>query len=158
MSLFNQAVATKRYGDWLQQHKQVPQALRKWREAGEKYALALQFNPHDHKAANNWGIALNAEARVAEQDLPEARRLWQQAGEKYARALAIKPDKHEAANNWGITLDAEAHTVALEEQAAFWQEKMAEVLALRNTSPAHQASTVIQNLVEKIEHQCAPES
>ena len=65
-----------------------------------------------HEAANNWGIALAAEAQaLAGQDQAEARRLWARAGEQYARALSIKADMHEAANNWGSALAADAQAL-----------------------------------------------
>ena len=116
----------------------LPAARRLWAAAAERYAQALAIKPDMHEAANNWGSALNAEARaVAPTDLAEARCLWAAAGERYAQALAIKPDKHEAANNWGITLNAEARAVAptdLAEARRLWAaaaEHYAQALAIK---------------------------
>ena len=67
------------------------------RQAGQHYQQALAVKPDKHEAANNWGNALDDEARaLAPSDLAAARTLWQRAGEKYQQALAIKPDDESA--------------------------------------------------------------
>ena len=116
----------------------LPAARRLWAAAAERYAQALAIKPDMHEAANNWGTALNAEARaVAPTDLAEARHLWAAAAERYAQALAIKPDKHDAAYNWGYALDDEARAVAptdLAEARRLWAaaaERYAQALAIK---------------------------
>ena len=66
-----------------------------------------------HEAANNWGLALNAEAKALSDkgELSKAQEKWREAGEKYAQALRIKPDTHDAADNWGIALGVEAQAL-----------------------------------------------
>ena len=115
-----------------------PAARRLWAAAAERYAQALAIKPDMHEAANNWGIALNAEARaIAPTDLAAARRLWAASSKRYAQALTIKPDKHDAAFNWGIALNAEARAVAptdLAEARRLWAaaaERYAQALAIK---------------------------
>jgi NAD-dependent SIR2 family protein deacetylase len=96
--------------------KNLPEARSLWQAAGEKYALALKIKADKHEAANNWGVALDAEAKALiaqdpSKNLPEARSLWQAAGEKYALALNIKDDKHDAANGWSVALSHEVHAI-----------------------------------------------
>lgn len=87
------------------QDKNLTEARRLWGLAGDFYRQALEIEPDKHEAANNWGTALDAEAKaLAPTDLPAARVLWRAAGERYRQALEIKPDKHETANNWGAAL------------------------------------------------------
>jgi len=109
-----------------------------WRRAGDHYRHALRLNPRLDWAANNWGIALNQEARIlASNDLASARMLWKESGEKYVQALAIKADKHEAAYNWGNALVNEALALAptdLSGARARWKlagEKYAQALAIK---------------------------
>ena len=110
------AVAKLNTGYWaqIQAKRDGPNNERFWlHEAARHYSQLLDEHPDKHEAANNWGSALNSEAKsLASTDLAAARALWSQAGQRYAQALKIKPDKHEAANNWGIALNAEATSLA----------------------------------------------
>ena len=110
-----------------------------WRQRGiAHYQRAVELDGRSHRALNNWGNALAAEARAQAKDLPTARRLWQQAGQRYADALCIKPDMHEAANNWGNALAAEAEALAqakdLPAARSLWQQagqRYAEALRIK---------------------------
>ena len=106
------AIAHFNAGFWahdLGEKSKDSESLRWLKQAGQHYSQAFSIKPNMHEAANNWGVALAAEAQaIAASDLDAARKLWQQAGDKYQQALNIKPDMHEAANNWGAALLHEA--------------------------------------------------
>ncbi len=124
---------------------QGEEKLRWLKLAGKHYEQALNIKPDLHEAANNWGLALEAEARALPAlDLSTARALWQQAGEKYQLALSIKPDDHEAANNCGLALAAEAGALsALDLTAArtLWQQAREKYqLALSIKPDLHEAA------------------
>ncbi|MBI1924123.1 AAA family ATPase [Candidatus Poribacteria bacterium] len=69
---------------------------------------AVQFNPNDHVALYNWGVALADLAFT--QTGAERERLLRQACEKYEAALQVKPDDDSALYNWGVALDDLART------------------------------------------------
>lgn len=85
----------------------------KWREAGQKFAQALEIKPNLYDAANNWGAALGAEAQTLSRsgDLLAAQTKWREAKERFAQAQDIDPKKHEAVFNWGNVLASEAQAL-----------------------------------------------
>ncbi len=95
------------------------------------YKEALGIKPDMHEAANNWGSALDDEAKALADsgDLPAAQVKWAEAATKYQQALAIKPDKHEAANNLGLALAGEAQALAGSGDLPAAQAKWAEAAA-----------------------------
>lgn len=80
------------------------------------YAAAIDLDPQQHTALNNWGVLLMERGKRSTNP-QEAARLFDQAAAKYAEALRIKPDKHEALNNWG-TLLAERGKLSRDPQEA----------------------------------------
>ncbi|MDD2777252.1 MAG: hypothetical protein PHU06_15015 [Gallionella sp.] len=88
------------------------------KQAGEHYKKCLTISPQADGVANNWGIVLDAEAKVlAASDLTGARKLWRQASDKYQLALTLKSDKHDTAFNWGGALAGEAKVLAASDLA-----------------------------------------
>jgi len=82
-------------------------------EVGRHYQRAVILEPDNHRAENNWALALANQAKsVAEKDLARAELLWAEAVKHYERAIAIKSDSHEAEHNWGLALDHQAGRVA----------------------------------------------
>jgi len=74
--------------------------------ANEKYRAAIAFKPDDHKALNNWGLALYDQAKQKLGD--DAYKLCADACQKYQMAINANPASHEVLNNWGLALAAQA--------------------------------------------------
>jgi hypothetical protein len=85
-----------------------------WKQARDKYQLALNIKPDDHEAAINWAASLANEANALPSiELNNARALWKQARDKYQQILSIKPDNHVVANLYGNALIDEARAIAM---------------------------------------------
>ena len=84
-----------------------------------KNVLALEVQPHMPAAYYNWGIALDALARLS--DGKKQRKLFQDACKKYEKAIEFKEDFHQAYNNWGNTLLRLFRVVGEDEQASVLQ-------------------------------------
>ncbi len=108
-------------------------ALAGFQEAAKYYAEAIAIKPDMHVALNNWGIALNQQAKRSPDE--EAYVQWAEAGEKFAQALAIKADMHEVLNNWGITLTAQAHRADGAERDRLMSEAYAKYLLAEKIAP-----------------------
>jgi tetratricopeptide (TPR) repeat protein len=72
-------------------------------EAIAAYAAAIDLDPQQHEALNNWGYLLWDRGKRCG-DLQKAARLFDEAAAKYAEALRIKPDDHDVLFNWGNLL------------------------------------------------------
>ena len=87
-----------------------------FRQASQKFAIALQLDPQSANAANDWGVALGEEAiaisAAAPGNLADARILWDQARQKYALGLQIDPTNGRIARNWASELSIEASSLA----------------------------------------------
>lgn len=112
--------------------EQTDSALAGFRRAARHYAESVAIKPDHHDALNNWGNALNAQARLSPDY--EARGLWAEARDKFAAALTIKSDKYEALINWGVGLAEQAERSPDNEAQKFWVEageKFAASLAIK---------------------------
>ncbi len=100
----------------------------KWREAGQKFAQALDIEPNFYEAVNNWGAALGAEATAlsAKGELPKAQEKWREAGERFDQVLRSRPQMHDAAHNWGVALSAEAKALSDQDELLHAKEKWRE--------------------------------
>lgn len=65
----------------------------------EKYQQAIDVNPNNDIAFNNFGGALCSLGKLKEDE-----NLFQKSIEKYQQALEIRPDNHMFLDNWGNTL------------------------------------------------------
>jgi tetratricopeptide (TPR) repeat protein len=72
-----------------------------FRQAAEKYKLAVQLKPRSCKALRNWGVALSKLARHMRSN--HAEQLWDLAQEKFKACLKLKP-QCEVYFNWGNAL------------------------------------------------------
>ena len=126
----------------------LPAARAMFRQAGEKFALALQLNRQNSVAAYHWGIALGDEAMaitaaVASDlpaDLPGAGVLWDLARQKYALAQELDHNNAQIADNWGGTYAVQAQVLAgsdLPAARALWQQAYNRFTLATHIDPAH---------------------
>lgn len=65
----------------------------------DKYQKAIDINPNNSLAFNNWGIALCSLAKLKNDE-----NLFQKSFEKYKQSIKIKPNTHMTLDNWGNAL------------------------------------------------------
>ena len=83
---------------WVNKGKEFYKA-KNYKEASQCYDKAVQLDPNNASAFDNWGTAISDLAKI-KQDVP----LFENAFEKYEQATRIDPNYASAFYNWGIAL------------------------------------------------------
>jgi tetratricopeptide (TPR) repeat protein len=96
------------YNNWgihlgyLAKTKEYLEADNLYKEAFEKFKIAIDIKPDDYESFNNWGTYLGDLANTKEGI--EADNLYKQAIEKFKKVIEIKPDDYDALYSWGTNL------------------------------------------------------